>query len=676
VAKKAGAIRAGRAFVEIFADSSMLVRGLRGASAKLKAFGVQVVAIGAGIRSAGLRMFAAGAMLAAPLVMATKTFTGMGDDLAKMSKRTGLSVEALSELGYAARRSGASMEDVEKSVRLMQRRIVEAATGSKEGADALELLGLTVADLAALRPEDQFALVADHLAAIENPTQRAAAAMEIFGRSGTKLLPMVKDLGALRAEAGKKGFVISTEDARMAEEFQDTLEDLWTTIKMGVFAVGAALAPTLKDLAERIREVVGRVTRWIRANRGFIVSALKFAVILGGAGAGLIILGTIITIVGKAIIGLGIAFAAAAVALKIIGAILGFILSPIGLVVAAVVGLGVYLLWSTGAGGKALAWLGEKFGELKDFALESLKGIGDALAAGDIALAAKVLWASLKLAWQKGTHGLEMIWIDFKHSFLVTMTEIGYGFMAIWEKIKAKVATVAAEMKAMLVTAWSVGKGLVALKLHEWEYRREATILKARRDLEPWAMKEYGGGLSEEAFKREWAILAEKTKAKRLAIEGETAGAIVGSAEELKAELLKIAADEKTALEEIGGKISAAKAKLAQAHGAEVLSAETELADAEMEWMNKQREAAEARFAAGLAPEAVGPPEAPPFPGLEILLDGLEKAGRDLKARGTFSAFQAEQLGFGDALTDAAKATAKNTKRLVDMAEEGGLVFD
>ena len=42
---RAGAIRAGRAFVELFADSSKLVKGLRVASAKLKGFGNDVRAL-------------------------------------------------------------------------------------------------------------------------------------------------------------------------------------------------------------------------------------------------------------------------------------------------------------------------------------------------------------------------------------------------------------------------------------------------------------------------------------------------------------------------------------------------------------------------------------------------------------------------------------------------------
>jgi hypothetical protein len=41
-----GAIRAGRAFVELFADDSKLVRGLRRAEKKLKAFGDSVRGFG------------------------------------------------------------------------------------------------------------------------------------------------------------------------------------------------------------------------------------------------------------------------------------------------------------------------------------------------------------------------------------------------------------------------------------------------------------------------------------------------------------------------------------------------------------------------------------------------------------------------------------------------------
>jgi len=48
-----------------------------------------------------------------------------------------------------------------------------------------------------------------------------------------------------------------------------------------------------------------------------------------------------------------------------------------------------HLVHASGAGGKALDWLGDRFGTLKDDALSAYQGIADAFAAGDLALAVK-----------------------------------------------------------------------------------------------------------------------------------------------------------------------------------------------------------------------------------------------------------------------------------------------
>jgi len=79
-------IRAGRAFVELFADDSKLVRGLRRAEKKLKAFGDS-------IRNLGLKMIGVGSAILAPLAASAKLFGSYGDSVAKMARRTGLAVE-------------------------------------------------------------------------------------------------------------------------------------------------------------------------------------------------------------------------------------------------------------------------------------------------------------------------------------------------------------------------------------------------------------------------------------------------------------------------------------------------------------------------------------------------------------------------------------------------------
>jgi len=282
------AIRAGRAFVELFADDSKLVRGLKAAQAKLKAFG-------ASVRTMGTKMMGLGAAVAAPMVAASKVFSDMGDSVAKMAARTGIGVESLSELGYAAEMSGTSMESFEKSVRAMQKTLVAAGGGSTAAVGTLRKLGLTVADLAGLSPEQQFKLIADQLSKVEDPAARAAAAMDIFGKSGVELIPLMSAGAAgieqLQQQARDLGLTMSTEDAKAAEAFNSALGNLWKVLKMAAFTIGSALAPVLQETAEWITRLVVSASAWIKENKGLIVSVFKIAVGVVAAGAAIVGLG-------------------------------------------------------------------------------------------------------------------------------------------------------------------------------------------------------------------------------------------------------------------------------------------------------------------------------------------------------------------------------------------------
>jgi len=219
----AGSIRAGRAYVELFAKDGRLVKGLKRASARLKAFGANVTAM-------GKRLAVVGAAMAAPLVGSVKAFTSMGDRLDKMSKRTGVSVEALSELTYAAEQSGTEIGSLEKGMARMQRTLLDAERGLTTALDALDGLGLSAEKLKGLAPEDQFAAIAEGLSRVEDPSRKAALAMMIFGRSGTGLLPMMKTGAAgidlLRKKARSLGLTISGEDASAAAKLTDSFNSL------------------------------------------------------------------------------------------------------------------------------------------------------------------------------------------------------------------------------------------------------------------------------------------------------------------------------------------------------------------------------------------------------------------------------------------------------------------
>lgn len=429
--------------------------GLARIGAKLKAFGGFV-------RGVGLRIFALGTAAIAPLLAATRVFSALGDDVAKMAKRIGISVESLSELRFAADRSGASVEEFENGIRKMQRTITDASEGSKMAADSLAMVGLTVEQLAGLSPDEQFAAIADGLSEIEDPTTRAAAAMEIFGRSGTKLIPLMEDgaagINALRREARELGLTMSSEDAAAAEVFADQMGDLWSQIKMAAFQVGAALAPVLVDLVTAIKPVLKSVIDWIKENRPLIVSIAGIAVGVVATGAALFVAGSAISLVGGLIGGLVTVVGALIVAIK---ATIAFLVAfgPVLLGVGAIVGsIGFVILDSIGV----IERFGQVWRELKDTAVTAVGGIVDALKAGRLELAAKIAWVGVKLVWKQGIAFIKEAFIRFYqwlvHHAVRVVTEITGIFREI---VDADFLREIDAMAKTVETVFSVGGNLV-----------------------------------------------------------------------------------------------------------------------------------------------------------------------------------------------------------------------
>ncbi len=383
----ATSIRAGRAFIELGMQDKF--------SAGLKRAQQQLAAFGAGLRAIGLRMIAIGSAAIAPFVASIRAFSNLGDQLDKMSIRTGVSVEALSELGFAAELSGADIETLENGIRKMQKTVTEAAGGSVAAAEALADLGLSAQAVALMSPEAQFKLIADRLSGIADPTRRAALAMEIFGRSGTRLLPLLEDgaagINRMQREARTLGLTMSTQTARQAALLNDTLHTTWRVLKQVSVAVGAALAPEVIDLANAVTSVAVNIARWIKQNRELVLRAAMIAAAIIAAGAALVGLGAAASLAAIAIGGIAKALAVVKGTAVTVTGLLGAVLSPIDLIIAGVTTLGIVLARRSAYMGQVLQWLGDQFGSLRFRFAEVLDGLRDALVAGDLALAAKVL---------------------------------------------------------------------------------------------------------------------------------------------------------------------------------------------------------------------------------------------------------------------------------------------
>jgi len=455
-------IKAGRAYIEIGVNDKF-TKGLKMMSAKLKAFGTQVAGV-------GLKLMALGGAVLGPMALATRSFAKAGDALGKMSKRTGVSVEALSQLEFAASQSGVEMGTLEKGIKTMQRSIYDAGRGLATQTDALKDLGLTFDDLKDLSPEAQFKLIADRLAQTENPTKKAAISMMLFGRAGQAMIPMLNQgadgIAALMEEADALGLTMSTEDAQAAEEFTDALDKLVRTVKMAVFHIGSALAPAIQEFINWVRPLVKTVMEWIQNNRGLIETILKVTAVVVGVGIALTVAGGVISGFGTVLGIVAKGFGLVSMAIKGVIALLPMLLSPLGLIAAGAVAMTTVWLKSSGNMGKLTGWLGERFDQLKEEATTAMGLIGQAIAQGDIGSAAEVLWAFLKLQWQKGVAGVKKIWSTVKKHFLQVAYSAFYGGWFIARKIWGYLEIGWIEVSNFFAKAWHK---VVAFFLISWE---------------------------------------------------------------------------------------------------------------------------------------------------------------------------------------------------------------
>ena len=653
-------IRAGRAYVELGVDDKF-TKALRAAEARLKAFG-------ASIRNIGLALTGVAAAASAPFVAGVKLFSDFGDSLDKAAIRTGLSVEAVSELGFAAEQSGTDIETLEKGLRVMQRTVVAAGEGSASAADALGKLGLSAGALANLSPEDQISLVADRIMAITDPAERAAAAIGVFGKAGAGLIPLLEEgsqgIAELRKQARDFGISVSADEAKSAALLNDTLNLLARSAKAAAFQIGAALAPVITELAERAAHVVGGVVAWIRANRDLVVTAAKVVAVVGLVGVTLVGVGFGISLLGTAIGGIATAFGIAVKSILLAKAAFLLLASPLGIVVALAASATAAILYFSGAGGTAIAWLGERFAELRERVTSVLGAVGDALMAGDFALAARVAWLGVRAEWIRGINFLQDRWTEFKAWFATATSEV-FGGARIWAiEIWSGFETAAAEAMAFVGRIWN------ALVSTFWSAFESVTGWLADRLLELMGLVDTT--LDVEAAKK---ARREDSARSQSAIDATNRSNEEEIAKRLEGRLTAAEARRDAAIKAIGEGLVQGQERITTARDGALAENARELAAAQAELT----QAIEAARAARASSDASAP-ERRGIPAIDDILAGFGQAQQRAEVRGTFSAAatQSLQSGGGGPLERIAKSSedsARLLRRLLDKAADNGLVF-
>jgi TP901 family phage tail tape measure protein len=747
---KTGAIRAGRAYVELFADKSELVRGLKAAEYHLKDFGRN-------IQRLGMQMMAFASIAATPLVAGTKVFSDFEEQMAhvatmlqkpeehmdayrkairQMSVEFGESTETLAKglyevlaagipaekaldvLAASAKAARAGMVDtavaadaittVLRAYSLSAERasdvsnmlfqvvshggisfdelapaIGQVATNAATAGIPLEELGGALASMHrhGVKTEQAIAALNGLLTDFLNPSKEATeyarslgfelstATIRAEGLKGvferisslppeaiTTLFPNVRAIRSLLpAMKDMEGFVgditIMTERTGATErayrKMTATMASGFRQVKQAglevLRTIGEALAEPVKDALVWIKGALEGMADWISKNKELVVSFAKVVLIVFSLGSALMGIGIAAKMVGVAMGGLAtlVALPAKAVLglITVLGALGGMLFSVHG----AVLAVAAALVYFSGLGGKVVDWLGQKWEELKADGEAAIQGIKDALAAGDIALAAKIFWLTLKMEWQRGVAPLKETWAVLK-------TDLQMG----WETVVNWIAEKWLDLTYTLRRAWEAFAGwwkTAQTNLTGWIAKR---MIDVQGVLDPTLNVEVAKRAIDESIGEQLAGLEREKDARKNALKEEHALSQKLLAEDYRDNLKRIDAE----------------------RDATIQATEDELANTRKEWRDsidlakKEREAKEAA-----APEA--PPEFAP-PKLEDLVGGIQAALGKISVVGTFTAAAAWGLGTGNTVDRIAKATeetAKNTRKLTDHAANGGLTF-
>ena len=194
-------------------------------------------------------------LLGAGFGMAIK---GAIDDLDKLndaSERLGISVEDLSALNFAGKMNGLEFDDMTTALTKLSVKMQEAAAGSKEAGALFSDIGVKVTDSSGkLKSADSvFAEIADRFATFEDGAGKTALAVDAFGKSGAKLVPILNGgadgLKKMREEATSLGGIIDTKLAKQAAEFNDNMDKLSVLAGSVAKAIAGQMIPSLNKLA-------------------------------------------------------------------------------------------------------------------------------------------------------------------------------------------------------------------------------------------------------------------------------------------------------------------------------------------------------------------------------------------------------------------------------------------
>lgn len=204
---------------------SSLEKDLEAANKTLAGFGVEVRKAGTTANDSAKQFDLLGGMAArltglftvGAIISFGREILKAGDDIQKMSDKTGIGTQEIQKLQYIAGQTGTGVEALVGAAQNLQQRL---GSGDEGTVGALRRLGLNADAFNKLDTYRQMTLLGESVRAIKDPTEQARTASELFGKSWKEMMPALK---SGMKELGDQAPVMADSVVKSLDRIGDTM---------------------------------------------------------------------------------------------------------------------------------------------------------------------------------------------------------------------------------------------------------------------------------------------------------------------------------------------------------------------------------------------------------------------------------------------------------------------
>ena len=216
-----------------------------------------------------------------------KSAANHSEELIKASQRTGIAVESLQRLGYAAQLADVDMGSLQQGLSVLARNFIEAKSGAKDAAEAFKsVLGANLNKKEFQNTEQLFLAVTDGVNKITDVQKRNSIEAKIFGRSYQQLVPLLAGGSEEIRKAGDElealGGILGVDALRAGNQFNDNLKRTTRFFTSLRDVLAAKLFPYLNGAIERFIEFAKKNKDLIRTRIDTFLQAVGRAFSLIG----------------------------------------------------------------------------------------------------------------------------------------------------------------------------------------------------------------------------------------------------------------------------------------------------------------------------------------------------------------------------------------------------------